>query len=312
MKLTSLHFILFSVGIVGTAIFLALFSSTSRSGRKSLFQEENTTKVKMQTLSGLPVPPIGYGVFRMDPGAATRDAISTAISIGYRHIDTAKLYGNEAEVGEAIRLSGLPRGEFFVTTKIWNDDQGYDRTIAAAKESRDRLGIGPIDLLILHAPVVGKRLDSYRALVELQKLGVTRFIGVSNYGIQHLEEIRVQGLPTPACNQIELHPFLQRRELVAYCERQGIALVAYSPLAKAKALGDAKVVEVATRLGVTPAQVMLRWGLQKGFVVLPKSTRAERQRENLDLRVEIPTHEMEVLDSLESGLVTGWDPTVWK
>jgi len=268
----------------------------------------------MKTLTGVALPRIGFGVYQMDPGPTTREAIARAISIGYRHIDTARLYGNEAEVGQAIRASGIPRNEFFVTTKIWNDDHGYERTIAAAKKSSERLGIGTIDLLLLHAPIVGKRIDSYRALVELQKANVTRYIGVSNYGIHHLEEIRAQGLPTPACNQIELHPFLQRKELVAYCERQSITLVAYSPLAQAhpQAFGNKHLKAIAEDLGITPAQAMLRWGLQKGFVVIPKSTREARQRENLDLNVEIPPEKMVLLDGLERGFVTGWDPTVWK
>jgi diketogulonate reductase-like aldo/keto reductase len=160
--------------------------------------------------------------------------------------------------------------------------------------------------------VVGKRLDSYRALVELQKLGITKHIGVSNFNINHLEELRAAGLPPPTVNQIEVHPFLQRRELTSYCQSRGITVVAYSPLAKGKVFQNKTVLDIAREVGVSPAQVLLRWGLQKGYVVLPKSTHEERQRVNITLAsFELSAEAMGRLDSLDEGLVTGWDPTKW-
>eukprot|EP00759_Apiculatamorpha_spiralis_P038291 PhF_6_TR3759/c0_g1_i2/m.5435 len=262
--------------------------------------------------SGLDIPTLGLGVFQMNSGDDTTASVLRAIQLGYRHIDTAKLYGNERDVGLAIRRSGIPRDEFFVTTKVWNDDQGYDTTIIAGKESLQRLGIGHIDLLLLHAPVIGKRLESYRALVELQRQGVTRSIGVSNYNIKHLEEIASAGLPMPACNQIEVHPFLQRREVVEYCQRHNITVVAYSPLVKGKAFDEPTVRSVASAHGVTGAQVLLRWGVEKGFVVIPKSTKEERQRENSQLGFRLTDDDMRRLDELDRGWATGWDPLKWE
>jgi diketogulonate reductase-like aldo/keto reductase len=259
--------------------------------------------------SGSSIPALGLGVWQTPRGGATAAAVTAAIQAGYRHVDTARIYGNENEVGDAVRASALPRSELFVTTKLWNADQGYDATLRAFDASLSRLGLDYVDLYLIHWPVPGKRLDSWRALEKLHADGRARAIGVSNFLRRHLEELLAVAKVVPHVNQIELTPFLQRRETTAYCKEHGIVVEAYSPLTRGQKLSDPTVLSVARRLGRTPAQVLLRWGLAHGFVVLPKSTQAARIRENAALfDFEIGPADLSLLDGLEAGLVTGWDP----
>jgi diketogulonate reductase-like aldo/keto reductase len=235
--------------------------------------------------------------------------VLAALRLGYRHIDTARAYRNEADVGSAVRASGLPRDQIFVTTKLWNEDQGYDRALRAFDASLQRLGLEYVDLYLLHWPVAGRRLDSWRALERLYEEGRARSIGVSNFLVPHLTELLASARHPPAANQIELTPFLQRRETVALCEHHGIVVEAYSPLTHGRRLDDPMVAKVARRVGRTAAQVLLRWGLQHGYVILPKSTKPARIAENgalFDFALDEPS--MKELDGLEEGLVTGWDP----
>jgi diketogulonate reductase-like aldo/keto reductase len=258
------------------------------------------------------IPVIGLGVYQSDPGEETYQTVLSALKLGYRHVDTARLYANEADVGKAVRDSGVPREEIFVTTKIWMDDQGYEATLREGRRSNELLGLGYIDLLILHCPFE-QRVASYQALEQLQKEGVVQSIGVSNFNVNHLEQLLAATKVVPAVNQIELHPFLQRREVVSFCKKHGIVLEAYSPLAKAKRMKDPRLVEIAKSHRCTPAQVLLRWGLDQGFVILPKSTRPERQAENAALEnVQLSAEAKELLTSMEEHLVTGWDPLTWK
>lgn len=259
--------------------------------------------------SGSRIPALGLGVWQTPRGGVTRSAVAAAIEAGYRHVDTARIYGNENEVGEAVRASSVPRSELFVTTKLWNADQGYDAALRAFDASLARLGLEYVDLYLIHWPVPGKRLDSWRALEQLHADGRARAIGVSNFLRPHLEELLGAAKVVPHVNQIELTPFLQRRETTAFCKKHEIVLEAYSPLTRGQKLSDPTLLEVAQRLGRTPAQVLLRWGIEHGFVVLPKSTRPERIRENASLfGFEIGLAERALLDGLEAGLVTGWDP----
>ena len=255
------------------------------------------------------IPQLGLGVWQTPRGAATQNAIAAALAAGYRHVDTARVYGNEADVGAALRESGLPRRELFVTTKLWNDDQGYDRALAAFDASLGRLGLEDVDLYLLHWPVAGKRLDSWRALERLHREGRARAIGVSNFLTAHLEELLAHAEIPPAVDQIEISPFLQQRDTRAFCAGRGIVVEAYSPLTHGERLHDATVAAIAREVGRTPAQVLLRWGIQHGLVVLPKSVRPERIRENAGIfDFTLDAKAMAALDGLEEGLATGWDP----
>jgi diketogulonate reductase-like aldo/keto reductase len=259
--------------------------------------------------TGATIPQLGLGVWQTPRGKPTRTAVATALRVGYRHVDTAAIYGNEVDVGAAIRESDVPRADIFVTTKLWNDDQGYEPAFRAFDASLARLGLDYIDLYLIHWPVPRKRLDSWRALERIFADGRARAIGVSNFMPQHLAELLGNAQTIPAVDQVEISPFLQQRETRAFCAEHGIVVQAYSPLTRGKRLGHPVIVEVARRVGRTPAQVMLRWGVQHGLVVLPKSTHEARIRENAAIfDFELDPQAMAQLDALEEGLATGWDP----
>ncbi|HTP53659.1 MAG TPA: aldo/keto reductase [Thermoplasmata archaeon] len=269
---------------------------------------------RVRTNQGVEIPWVGLGVFQTPPGAVTRDAVRAALEVGYRHIDTAKLYGNEADVGAAIRESGVPREEVFVTTKLWYTDHGFEAAQTAARASLERLGLRWIDLYLIHAPRAPSpedRLASWRALEKLQREGVCRAIGVSNYAIRHLEELRAHESIVPAINQVEMHPFVYDPALLDYCERRGIRLEAYSPLTRGQRLADPVLREVAAAHQRTPAQVLVRWGLEHGIVEIPKSTRRERIAENADVfGFSLTPAELARLDALGgSGRISGWGDT---
>lgn len=258
--------------------------------------------------NGVAIPTVGLGVFRASP-ADTRDAVLSALRLGYRHVDTARVYGNEEAVGAALRESGLPRDQLFVTTKLWNADHGEERALAAFEESRRRLGLEQVDLFLLHWPVPGLRLGSWRALERLLRDGRVRAIGVSNFLVRHLEELQASATELPHVNQVEVHPFHQQRTTRAWCAARGVVVEAYSPLTKGLRLAHPAVTAVAARLGRTPAQILLRWGLESGLVVLPKSVRPARIAENaalFDFALDAPARA--TLDALDEGLATGWDP----
>ncbi|GJP36795.1 hypothetical protein CLOM_g21270 [Closterium sp. NIES-68] len=238
-------------------------------------------------------------------------AVLTALREGYRHIDTAQLYRNEAAVGRAVRASGLRREQVFVTTKLWNADNGYDATLSAFHRSLSELGLDYVDLYLLHSPMrVDARLDSWRAMEDLLRGGRVRAIGVSNFGQQHLEELFAACSVRPAVNQVELHPFGTRRQLVDFCQQHGIAMQAYSPLTKGTRLRDPTLVEMAARYQKSTAQLMVRWCLQKGFVVLPRSVNPAHIAANTQVYdFSISDIDMAKLDSLNEDYVTGWDPT---
>lgn len=257
--------------------------------------------------SGAKMPRVGLGVWQSS--GKTKSAVLAALQAGYRHIDTAAVYGNEAQVGAAIAESGVPRAQVFVTSKLWNNDQGYDKALHAFEASLKRLKLEYLDLYLIHWPVAGQRLESWRALEQLYADERARSIGVSNFLTPHLRELQSKARVLPAVNQIELSPFLQRRDSVALSKELGITLAAYSPLTRGERLGHPSVVDIAVETGRSPAQVLLRWGLQHGFVTLPKSVTPARIAENAALfDFELDAAAMSRLDALEEGLVTGWDP----
>ena len=264
--------------------------------------------------SGVPMPRIGLGVFRAGSGDGTRTAVRSALDAGYRHIDTAAIYRNEAEVGEAIRRfcahTGTPRDEIFVTTKLWNDDHGFDEALRAFDRSLSALGLEHIDQYLIHWPVPERRHASWRALEQLHAESRARTIGVSNFTMAHLEELLAHATIPPATNQVELHPWLPQPELVAWCRAHRIQTVAYSPLTKGRYLDHPVLTEVADRHGRTPAQVLIRWSLEQGHVVLPKSASPGRIRENLAvLDWALDEEAGQQLATLADATRTAWDPT---
>ncbi|MCC6531811.1 MAG: aldo/keto reductase [Burkholderiales bacterium] len=259
---------------------------------------------------GTSMPLLGFGTYQIADGGACRRAAARALEVGYRHIDTAALYGNERDVGRAVRESGIARGEIFVTTKLWNADQGYASALDAFDRSLERLGLDYVDLYLIHWPEPGKRADSWRALEEIRRRGRCRSIGVSNYTVAHLEELLRACAVVPANNQVELSPFLYQRELLDYCVANGISLTAYCPLTHGDKLRHPAILEVAGKHGKTGAQVLLRWALQHGVCAIPKSSRRARIEENAALYDFALDHsDMAKLDRLDAGYRTSWDPS---
>ena len=269
----------------------------------------SVTTAQLPLLSGGAIPQVGLGVWQSARGEVTRNAVLAALRTGYRHVDTARIYGNEADVGQGVRESGLPREEVFVTTKLWNDDQGFDTALRAFDKTLGKLGLDYVDLYLIHWPVAEKRLDSWRALERIKGEGRARHIGVSNYLVPHLEELASVAKELPDVNQIEVHPFLQQRETRALCKEHGIVVEAYSPLTSGQRLAHPAIATVAKRIARSPAQVLLRWGIQQGLVVLPKSTHPARIAENAALfDFTLDADALSALDALDEGQATGWDP----
>jgi diketogulonate reductase-like aldo/keto reductase len=270
--------------------------------------------------NGVEMPALGLGVFQT-PADETRDAVRAALSTGYRHIDTAAAYGNEREVGEAVHASDLNRSEVFLETKIWISDYGYEQTLHGFEKSARKLGVDQIDLLILHQALPSafdRTLEAYRALETLLANGKVRAIGVSNFMVEHLTALLEHATVVPAVNQIEVHPYFQQREVQDFGAEHGILSQAWSPIGgitfyrdsgHSSALEDAVITGIASAHGKTPAQVMLRWGLQQGRSVIPKSTKPSRIAENINaFDFELSTDEMTAIDSLETGRRGGPEP----
>ena len=259
---------------------------------------------------GNSIPTVGFGVFKIPPEDAEQ-AVSTALQAGYRHIDTAAMYGNERETGRAIAESGVPRDELYVVTKLWNADQGYDSTLAAFDASMDRLGLDYLDLYLVHWPVpaLNKFVDTFRAFAHLRDQGRIRSIGVSNFEPEHLDTLVDATGIVPAVNQVELHPRLPQNELREVHARLGIATEAWGPLGQGSLLTDPKVTAVAERHGRTPAQVLIRWHIQLGNIVIPKSVNPKRIASNFDVfDFELSDDDMASISSLDDGNRLGPDP----
>lgn len=233
--------------------------------------------------NGTKIPAIGLGVYQAEPGKEVYEAVKSALEIGYRHIDTASFYENESDVGRAIKDSGIPRDEIFVTTKVWNDEQGYEETKAAFQRSLERLEMDYVDLYLVHWPVPDKFTETYRALEEIYQEGKAKAIGVSNFLPHHLEELLQSATVVPAVNQIELHPQLQQIETQEFCKKHNILIEAWAPLGKASYFDHPTLVKLANKHKKTPAQIIIRWQFQSDIITIPKSVRKERQEENVDI-----------------------------
>jgi diketogulonate reductase-like aldo/keto reductase len=296
--------------VVGT---VASSANSIDGGRLELARETLHAVAEAPTIAlrdGRRIPQLGFGVYRIPPGEPTRAAVGAALAAGYRHVDTAAAYRNEADVGAAIRASDLPPGAVWVTTKLANAEQGAGTARRAFERSLERLGVDAVDLYLLHWPHE-LRLESWRVVERLHEEGLARSIGVSNFLVRHLDELLARASVPPAVNQIEVSPFLYRtrEDTLRRCAEEGIAVEAYSPLTKGRRLRDATVASIAAEVGRTPAQVLIRWSLQKGFIVLPRSSNAGRIAENAAVfDFSLGEAEIAALDGLDEALTTGWDP----
>ncbi|WP_031405556.1 aldo/keto reductase [Geobacillus vulcani] len=259
--------------------------------------------------NGVKMPWVGLGVYKVKEGEEVRSAVRTALEVGYRHVDTAAFYENEEGVGQAIRESGIPREQVFVTTKVWNTDQGYETTLKAFDKSLKKLGFDYVDLYLVHWPVKGKYKETYKALEKLYKDGYVRAIGVSNFQIHHLQDVLADCEIKPMVNQVEYHPRLTQKELHAFCQENGIQLEAWSPLMRGEILNEPTIVDIGRKYGKTPAQVVLRWDLQHRVVTIPKSVTPARIKENADLfDFSLTDEEMKQIDALNLNKRVGPDP----
>jgi 2,5-diketo-D-gluconate reductase A len=271
----------------------------------------NATEAPLVTLhDGVEIPQLGFGVFQIPP-EETQERVEEALAVGYRHVDTAAAYRNEAGVGAAIAAGGMPRDDVFVTTKLWNSEQGFDSTLRAFEKSLERLGTGHVDLYLIHWPLPSRDLflDTWRAFERIREEGGARSIGVSNFRVEDLERLEREAELRPTVNQIELHPRLQQAELRAWHADHDVATEAWSPLAQGELLADGTIETVAAHHDRTPAQAILRWHLQTGNVVIPKSATPSRIRENFELfDFSLSEDDMAALERLDAGERTGPDP----
>jgi diketogulonate reductase-like aldo/keto reductase len=257
------------------------------------------------------MPATGFGTWQITPDSAAEKAVADALQAGYRHIDTAKIYGNERGVGAALAASDIPREELFITTKLWNEDQGYESGLAAIDASLERLGLEYIDLYLVHWPISGSRGEAWRAMEAISESGKAKAVGVSNYTVRHLEELLDSSGLVPAVNQVEFHPYIyeQQKELLEFCKRKGIIVEAYSPLSRHSREVDDRIAAIAETTGKTPSQVILRWCLQHGTAPLPRSTNPDHIAENFDIfDFELSDNDMDALNCMSDGERVTSDP----
>lgn len=266
----------------------------------------NVPKVRLN--NRVEIPQLGFGTWKLQDGEEAYNAVKWALEIGYRHIDTAHIYRNEQSIGRAIKDSSIKREDIFVTTKLFNTQHGNPQK--AIDESLQKLGLDHIDLYLIHWPVSLMRNRTWGKLEEFLKQGKTRAIGVSNYTIRHLDELLKKSKVIPAVNQVEFHPFLYQIELLEYCKSKGIALEAYSPLTHARELEDSSITEIAKKYGKSNAQIMIRWSLQLGNIVIPKAAQKEHIKENFGVfDFVLKEEDIETLSFLNENERTCWDPT---
>lgn len=258
--------------------------------------------------NGVKMPWLGFGVWKVKDGDEVKLAVRSAIETGYRSIDTAAAYGNEAGVGEAIREAGIDRDQLFITTKVWNADQGYEETLKAFDQSMKKLGLDTLDLYLVHWPVKDKYTETWKALEKLYRDGYVRAIGVCNFQIHHLEDLLAKSEVTPVINQVEYHPLLTQKELHAFCKGRNIQLEAWSPLMQGN-LDHPLLAELAEKYGKSPAQIVIRWDLENQVVTIPKSVTPERIRQNADVfDFSLSAEDVERISALNENKRFGPDP----
>lgn len=274
--------------------------------------------MKKELHNGVNIPIIGFGTYQISEGDEISQSISWALEAGYRHIDTAKIYQNEEGVGIAIQVSGVPREEIFLTTKLWNPDQGYESTLSAFQESLNKLGTDYVDLYLIHWPTadgtlkesINKRQETWRAMEEIYKSGKAKAIGVSNYTIKHLEEMKEYATISPMVNQVEFHPFLYQKELLEYCKQNNIILEAYRALTRKNKIDDETLLKIGEKYNKSSSQVLLRWSIQQGCVPLAKSSKQEHMQENFNIfDFELTQEDMQTINNLNQDLRFSPDPT---
>jgi methylglyoxal/glyoxal reductase len=259
--------------------------------------------------NGVKMPWLGLGVYKAKEGREVENAVKAAVKTSYRSVDTAAFYQNEEGVGKAIKECGIPREELFITTKVYNTDQGYESTLKAFETSRKKLDMEYVDLYLIHWPVKGKYKETWKALEKLYKEGWVRAIGVSNFQVHHLKDLMEDCKVKPMVNQVEFHPYLTQKELLAFCKEQNIQLEAWSPLMRGEVVNVPEIQELAKKYGRTPAQIVLRWDLQHGVVTIPKSVKEHRIKENADIfDFELTEEDMAKLDALNKNHRFGPDP----
>ncbi|KAI9306230.1 2,5-didehydrogluconate reductase [Cunninghamella echinulata] len=261
---------------------------------------------------GNSIPCVGFGVYQSEAGFETENAVLCALKDGYRHIDTASCYYNEESVGLAIKKSGIPRDQIFVTTKLWDTDHGYEKTKQALQTSLDKLGLEYVDLYLIHSPLPGKelRLASWKALEELKEAGKIKSIGVSNYGVHHLKELLDNCTVKPVINQIEITPYLRRDDIETYCQEHDIIIETFSPLTMGLKLNEKELIDIGKQYSKSSAQVLIRWAIQRGYIPLPKSVTPNRIKSNSELfDFTLSEKDMTTLNSLNEDFVTEWNPT---
>jgi diketogulonate reductase-like aldo/keto reductase len=266
----------------------------------------------IQLNDGNRIPIIGLGLYEAEASPSTIRLVRQAVNEGYRLFDTAQLYGNEYETGYGLKISRIPREQIFITTKLYTTANGRSQVLRSFRESLQQLNVDYVDLYLIHAPQGGHVLEAYDTLLELQGKGRIRSVGVSNFGVQHLEAIRRSGRPLPTVNQIELHPFTQQRSIVNYCRRYNIALMAYSPLARGSVLRDPFINQLARKYRRTPAQILIRWSIQNNFIPIPKTNQPRRLRENIHVfDFRLSNNDMRQLTDYgyQQEARSGWNPT---
>lgn len=264
---------------------------------------------KITLHNGVQMPQLGFGVFKVKNGEETVDSVKKAIEVGYRAIDTAAIYENEEGVGQAIRESGIAREDLFITSKVWNTEQGYDKTLQAFEDSLERLGLDYLDLYLIHWPGQDKYLDTWRALEKVYKDGKVKAIGVSNFHVHHLENLLANSEVKPVVNQIELHPLLTQTEIRDYCKKHDIKVEAWSPLGRGHLIDEPTINHIAKKHGKTSAQILIRWHLQHDLIVIPKSITPSRIEENAHVfDFSLSLNEMNQIDALNKNERFGSNP----
>jgi diketogulonate reductase-like aldo/keto reductase len=264
------------------------------------------TRVKLN--NGIEIPILGLGTWQMR-GKQAEESIKYALDIGYRHFDTAAVYENEESVGKAIRSSTIPRDQIFITTKISNDEQGYKHTVTAFENSLKKLNLSYIDLYLIHWPLPNLRNETWKAMEVILKYGKCRAIGVSNFIVKHLKQLMNHSLTIPVINQVEFSPYLNQKELLEFCHTHRIQLEAYSPLTRGKRLEDSRLVFISRKYNKSVAQILIRWALQSGIVVIPKASTEDHLKENASVfNFKISSEDMETLNSLNENFRVCWNP----